>query len=139
MIWEYVLGGQRIHIIQRSRQRLGHVVCPVPLGVETTTSSPSASNHHTSRNTELYCEICHGGGIPQPAKEGDLARRKKSMLLGLALSCRLMYVFPISNPTLPTLPYSTTSIPPTHTYPTLTYSFNTATKNQSKNYTPTQP
>jgi hypothetical protein len=109
------------------------VVCPVPLDAEASTSSPSASasaspspspsTHHTSRNTELFCEICHGGGIPQPAKEGDLARRKKSMLLGLALSCRLMYVYPY----------------PTHTYPTLTYSFNTATKNLSKNYTPTQP
>ncbi|KAJ6044086.1 uncharacterized protein N7446_002283 [Penicillium canescens] len=115
MIWEYVLGGQRIHIIQRSRQRLGHVVCPVPLDVEASTSSPSASasaspspsTHHTSRNTELYCEVCHGGGIPQPAKEADLARRKKSMLLGLALSCRLIYKESIQKLyTHPTLEFS---------------------------------
>jgi hypothetical protein len=114
MIWEYVLGGQRIHIIQKSQQRLGHVLCPLPLNAETTSSasapeslsaSASASrssslssasqlapNHHTRRKSELFCEICHGCGIPQPAKEGDLMRRKKTMLLGLALSCRLMYV-----------------------------------------------
>ena len=89
MIWESVLGDQRIHIIQRSQQRLGHVVCPSPPHEGTKTSSPK---HHTRRNSDHFCDICHGTGIPQPAKEGDLARSKnKVMLLGLALTCRQMY------------------------------------------------
>lgn len=39
MIWEMVLGGMRIHIIQRPNRRMGHVVCP-----------------QTSA-----CDICRGG------------------------------------------------------------------------------
>jgi hypothetical protein len=96
MIWEYVLGGQRIHIIQCSQQRLGHVVCPSPLHKGTETSS----KHHARRNSDQFCDICHGTGIPQPAKEGDLARsRNKVMLLGLALTCRQMYGQDHPNPT----------------------------------------
>lgn len=80
LIWEYVLGSQRLHIIQRSGQRLGHVVCPL----STTSDKIQAAQ---------YCEICIGAGIPQPAKEGDLCRgRNGDMLLGLALTCRQMYV-----------------------------------------------
>lgn len=82
MIWEYVLGScQRIHIVQRSGQRLGHVVCP--LG----TFSESVKTRGNP-----YCEICTGNGIPQPVKDGDLNRgRTRDMLLGLALTCRQMY------------------------------------------------
>ncbi|CRL30568.1 unnamed protein product [Penicillium camemberti] len=97
MIWEFVLADQRIHIIQCSKQRLGHV-----------------SN---------LCEICHGTGISQPAKEADLLRWNKVKLLGLALTCRqiyhesipLLYTLPtleFSNPW--TLPYLLPTIPPSH-------------------------
>ncbi|KAJ5888281.1 hypothetical protein N7495_008322 [Penicillium taxi] len=72
MIWEYVQGGHRLHIIQRSRRRLGHVVCPV--------------------NDHEICKICQGGGISQPAKVGDLRdSRGNGILLGLALTCRQIY------------------------------------------------
>lgn len=47
MIWERVLGGMRLHIIQRSRRRLGYIVCP----------------------QTLLCEICQGG-LPQPVRDG---------------------------------------------------------------------
>jgi hypothetical protein len=89
MVWESVLGNQRIHIIQRSQQRLGYVVCPSPLH-GTRPSSPK--QNHAPRTSEQFCDICHGSGIPQPAKEADLTRaRNKVILLGLALTCRQMY------------------------------------------------
>ncbi|PLB45532.1 hypothetical protein P170DRAFT_439281 [Aspergillus steynii IBT 23096] len=46
MIWELVLGGMRIHIVQRPNRRMGHVVCP----------------------RTKACEICRGG---LPSREGD--------------------------------------------------------------------
>lgn len=46
MIWEMVLGGMRIHIVQRPNRRMGHVVCP----------------------RTKACEICRGG---LPSREGD--------------------------------------------------------------------
>lgn len=82
MIWEFVLADQRIHIIQCTKQRLGHVVCPCTLEPK---SSP-LPRHQNSK-----CEICHGTGISQPAKEADLLRWNKVKLLGLALTCRQMY------------------------------------------------
>lgn len=81
MIWEFVLADQRIHIIQYSKQRLGYVVCPCAL-------EPRSSPKRHTRNSN--CEICHGTGISQPAKEADLLRNKVK-LLGLALTCRQMY------------------------------------------------
>lgn len=85
MIWEYVLSQQRIHIVQCTGQRLGHIVCP--LG--------TASPDKTKTRTVPYCEICTGNGIPQPVKEGDLTRgRPRDELLGLALTCRQMYASP---------------------------------------------
>lgn len=84
MIWEMVMGDKRLHIIQRSQQRLGHIVCPLSI------SATSAKTRCQTR--ESFCEICHGGGIPQPVKEGDLMRgRDGDMLLGLPLACRQMY------------------------------------------------
>jgi len=81
MIWEYVLGSQRLHIIQRSGQRLGHIVCPL---------SENATSDKTRRRVHgNFCEICTGAGIAQPVKDGDLRRR--DMLLGLALTSRQMY------------------------------------------------
>jgi hypothetical protein len=95
MIWGFVLADQRIHIIQVSRQRLGHVVCPCPLDIEKTLRSSSPSSppkHHTRQDSALFCEICHGTGIAQPARESDLVRAgNKVKLLGLALTCRQMY------------------------------------------------
>ncbi|KAJ5184847.1 hypothetical protein N7491_007284 [Penicillium cf. griseofulvum] len=112
MIWGYVLANQRIHIIQ-CKQRLGHVVCPCAL---------SNSQRHTCQNNS-FCEICHGNGISQPAKEANLTRWNKVKLLGLALTCRqiyhesipLLYTLPtleFSNPW--TLPYFLPTIPPEH-------------------------
>jgi hypothetical protein len=80
MIWEYVLGSQRLHIIQRSGQRLGHMVCPLS---ENQTSDKIRHRVHAN-----FCEICTGAGIAQPVKDGDL--RRKDMLLGLALASRQM-------------------------------------------------
>ncbi|KAJ6110636.1 hypothetical protein N7486_002871 [Penicillium sp. IBT 16267x] len=87
MIWEMVLGGQRLHIIQRNNQRLGHIVCP--LG----TRNPTSAKEKTTRQAhDSSCEICHGHGIPQPVKEGDLAHvRRTAKLLSPALTCRQMY------------------------------------------------
>ncbi|KAI3111412.1 hypothetical protein CBS147333_4146 [Penicillium roqueforti] len=118
MIWGFVLAGQRIHIVQCSKQRLGHVVCPCAL--EPRSSPPK---RHTRQNRNLFCEICHGTGISQPAKEADLVRWDKVKLLGLALTCRqiyhesipLLYTLPtleFSNPW--TLPYLLPTIPPEH-------------------------
>lgn len=85
MIWEDVLGGLRLHIIQRSGQRLGHVVCPLSATTGSDRTRRRADTHH-------FCGICTGAGIPQPVKEGDLARgRHGDMSLGLALTCRQMY------------------------------------------------
>ncbi|KOS45360.1 hypothetical protein ACN38_g3746 [Penicillium nordicum] len=114
MIWEFVLADQRIHIIQCTKQRLGHVVCPCTLEPK---SSP-LPRHQNSK-----CEICHGTGISQPAKEADLLRWNKVKLLGLALTCRQIYhesiFFLYTLPTLEfsnpwTLPYLLPTIPPSH-------------------------
>ncbi|KAJ5095817.1 hypothetical protein NUU61_005173 [Penicillium alfredii] len=110
MIWEFALGGLHLHIIQRSGQRLGHVVCP---------ASTSASSKDAP-----FCEICHGGGIAQPVKEGDLVRAgRQDRLLGVPMACRHMYhesihllytlnTFEFSNPW--TLPYLRPTIPTEH-------------------------
>ncbi|OQE13859.1 hypothetical protein PENSTE_c042G03306 [Penicillium steckii] len=84
IIWEYVLGGQRLHIIQRSPQRLACIICPL-----SATDIPGKPSHAGNS----FCEICQGGGIPQPAKDGDLVRagRGNGKLLALALTCRQMY------------------------------------------------
>ncbi|KAJ5601993.1 hypothetical protein N7510_011527 [Penicillium lagena] len=72
MIWEFVLGGHKLHIIQRGGRRLGHVVCP----------------------DEESCEICHGNGIAQPVKEAGpvFSRPGRDNILALPLACRQMYV-----------------------------------------------
>ncbi|KAJ5103272.1 hypothetical protein N7532_003801 [Penicillium argentinense] len=115
MIWELALGGLRLHIIQRSPQRLGHIVCPL--------STATAEQPRTRRAGEVFCEICNGGGIPQPAREGDLARAGRDAdgnLLALALTCRqislestrLLYTlntFEFSTPW--TLPYLRPTLP----------------------------
>lgn len=74
IIWEFVLGGHKLHIIQRCGRRLGHVVCP----------------------DEESCEICHGNGIAQPVKEAGpvLSRPGREIILALPLACRQMYVPP---------------------------------------------
>ncbi|CAG8898161.1 unnamed protein product [Penicillium egyptiacum] len=123
MIWGFVLAGQRIHIIQCNKQRLGHVACPCALEPKPTKTTFSPSKRHTRRNSNLFCEICHGTGISQPAKEPDLVRWNKVNLLGLALTCRqiyhesipLLYTLPtleFSNPW--TLPYLLPTIRPEH-------------------------
>ena len=89
MIWESVLGGHRLHIIQRNPRGLGYIICP--LG----TKQPQKR----ARAGEPFCEICQGGGIPQPVKEADLAQDRRgsvsggigAKLLSLALTCRQMY------------------------------------------------
>ncbi|KAE8149361.1 hypothetical protein BDV25DRAFT_156448 [Aspergillus avenaceus] len=66
MIWEMVLGGQRIHIVQRPDHRMSHVVCPL---------------------TDA-CDICRGD-VPQPVK----GRKAQSIghLLSLPITCKQIY------------------------------------------------
>ncbi|KAJ5641703.1 hypothetical protein N7490_005703 [Penicillium lividum] len=115
MIWEMVLGGQRLHIIQRNNQRLGHIVCPFG------THSDNRARTR-DRDRDPFCEICHGHGIPQPVKEGDLTHNT-TKLLSPALTCRQMYhesihllytlnTFEFSNPW--SLPYMRPTIPAEH-------------------------
>lgn len=94
------LGGQRLHIIQRSGQRLGHVICPLGLGHGAGTgpgadsgSRPRLDSYNkTARGTgQPFCEICQGAGIAQPVKEGDSWGVGCDGLLGLVLTCRQMY------------------------------------------------
>ncbi|KAJ5947804.1 hypothetical protein N7466_000819 [Penicillium verhagenii] len=120
MIWEMVLGAQRLHIIQRNHQRLGHIVCP--LGIHRSTSK--SDNACRARDNSPTCDICDGHGIPQPVKEGDLAHSgRKAGLLSPALTCRQMYhesihllytlnTFEFSNPW--SLPYMRPTIPAEH-------------------------
>ncbi|KKK20791.1 hypothetical protein ARAM_003820 [Aspergillus rambellii] len=68
MIWELVLGGMRIHIVQRTDRRMGHVVCPPPL------TAP--------------CEICRGG-LPPSGREGD--SHISGDLLALSMACKQIY------------------------------------------------
>ncbi|KAJ5676239.1 hypothetical protein N7462_009136 [Penicillium macrosclerotiorum] len=117
IVWEMVLGGLRLHIIQCNGPRLGHIVCPRNTD-DTLNCKPS---------TGSLCEICHGAGIPQPVKRGDAVtmRRQQTgrMLLGLALSCRQIYtesihllyalpIFEFSNPW--SLSYLRPTLPPGH-------------------------
>ncbi|KAJ0419251.1 hypothetical protein BJY00DRAFT_164823 [Aspergillus carlsbadensis] len=70
MIWEQVLSGMRIHIIQRSDRRMGHVVCSL---------------------TDA-CDICRGGLPPSgcsSSKAGD--SRTVSHLLALPMACKQIY------------------------------------------------
>ncbi|KAJ5992325.1 hypothetical protein N7451_008049 [Penicillium sp. IBT 35674x] len=113
-----VLGGQRLHILQRNNKRLGHIVCP--LGTHT----PTSDKEKMRRARGLPCEICDGNGIPQPVKEGDVAHtRRAAKLLSPALTCRQMYqesiyllytlnTFEFSNPW--SLPYMRPTIPADH-------------------------
>jgi hypothetical protein len=68
MIWETLLAGLRLHIIQRSQRRLGFVVCP---------------------QEKDSCEICRGG-LHQPVKDGE--RCSDWPLLSLPMTCKQMYV-----------------------------------------------
>ncbi|RAK97817.1 uncharacterized protein BO80DRAFT_427875 [Aspergillus ibericus CBS 121593] len=62
MIWELLLGGMRIHIVQRANRQMGHVVCP----------------------QTGACDVCRGG-LPG-MKEVDGGR-----LLALARTCKQIY------------------------------------------------
>ena len=61
MIWELVLGGMRIHIVQRPNRQMGHVVCP-----QTGT-----------------CDVCRGG-LP------GMKELENCSLLALAMTCKQM-------------------------------------------------
>lgn len=63
LIWKFVLGGQRLHIIQRTHRRLGYIVCQDP------------------------CEVCRGG-LHQPVKDSDQWLTQN--LLSLPLTCKQM-------------------------------------------------
>ncbi|KAL4766014.1 uncharacterized protein BDW70DRAFT_127095 [Aspergillus foveolatus] len=80
MIWELVLGGMRIHIIQRPDRRMGHVVCP---GAVTKIEA---------------CDICRGG-LPSSSssccsssssREGSRSPQMlmRSNLLALPIVCK---------------------------------------------------
>ncbi|OJJ02449.1 hypothetical protein ASPVEDRAFT_53136 [Aspergillus versicolor CBS 583.65] len=68
MVWEQVLGGMRIHIIQRADRRMGHIVCPA---LEA-------------------CDICRGGLPPSCCKESR-PHIPGSGLLALLLTCKQIY------------------------------------------------
>ncbi|KAL2864175.1 uncharacterized protein BJX67DRAFT_227010 [Aspergillus lucknowensis] len=70
MIWEQVLGGMRIHIIQRSDRRMGHVVCPL---------------------TDA-CDICRGGLPPSgcSSREGGESPMRSDLLV-LPMACKQIY------------------------------------------------
>lgn len=99
------LGNHRVHIIQRSGQRLGHVICPCPID-PAGTRPESGSRPRLGFSGKMsrgvgapICEICHGAGIAQPVKEKEgeglwrvgCAARGRDGLLGLVLACRQMY------------------------------------------------
>ncbi|KAL6229933.1 hypothetical protein BDW75DRAFT_245296 [Aspergillus navahoensis] len=80
MIWELVLGGVRIHIIQRSNRRMGHVVCPSAV-----------------TGTEV-CDICRGGLPPSSSSCCSSTERSRSPqvlmrsnLLALPMACKQLY------------------------------------------------
>ncbi|KAJ5389891.1 uncharacterized protein N7496_000959 [Penicillium cataractarum] len=104
IIWEMALGGRRLHIIQHSGQRLGHVICPLGHDHSASTGSgtgPGAesgsrprldSYNKLARGTgQPFCEICHGAGVAQPVKEGDSWGVGCDGLLGLVLTCRQIF------------------------------------------------
>lgn len=65
VIWERVLGGLRLHIIQRSKRRLGCVICP-------------------RKDT---CDICRGV-LQQPVKSAETC--SKVNLISLLVTCKQM-------------------------------------------------
>ncbi|KAL4912792.1 hypothetical protein BDW62DRAFT_193884 [Aspergillus aurantiobrunneus] len=71
MIWELVLGGMRIHIVQRLDRRMGHVVCPITTGAGA-------------------CDICRGG-LPPSAWNREGGSRLLSGLLALPITCKQVY------------------------------------------------
>ncbi|KAE8551742.1 hypothetical protein EYB25_005632 [Talaromyces marneffei] len=67
VIWEMVLGGLRLHIIQRSKRRLGCVICP----------------------QEDTCDICRGV-LQQPVKSTETCCSNVN-LISLLVSCKQIY------------------------------------------------
>jgi hypothetical protein len=65
VIWEMVLGGLRLHIIQRSKRRLGCVICP-------------------RKDT---CDICRGV-LQQPVKSAET--HSNVNLISLLVTCKQM-------------------------------------------------
>jgi hypothetical protein len=99
-----VVGGHKIHIIQRSGQRLGHVICPLGgHGHRSGAGSGPRPKPRLDFSNKIkiargeggpFCEICQGAGIAQPVKEGDswgVGCAGRNGLLGLVLTCRQMY------------------------------------------------
>lgn len=82
LIWEYVLGGKCIHIVQWANRRMGYVVC---------TDSDGNGNKNTHKVKGKVCDVCQTG-LPSRracAKRGtDTGVRG---LLGVMLVCRQMY------------------------------------------------
>lgn len=65
VIWEIILGGLRLHIIQRSKRRLGCVICP-------------------QKDT---CDICRGV-LQQPVKSAEACLNVN--LISLLVTCKQM-------------------------------------------------
>ncbi|KAL4878367.1 hypothetical protein BJY04DRAFT_111850 [Aspergillus karnatakaensis] len=68
MIWKEVLGGMRIHIIQRTDRRMGHVICPI----------------------SEVCDICRGG-LPPSGCCREKESRATSDILALPMACKQIY------------------------------------------------
>lgn len=83
LIWEYVLGGKCIHIVQWANRRMGYVVCP--------DSDGNGNKDKDKGRKGRMCDVCQTG-LPSRracAKRGtDTASRG---LLGVMLVCRQMY------------------------------------------------
>ena len=116
MIWESVLGGHRLHILQRTNRQLGHIICPLHLSRAGSHAPPPPLTHSASRTKSSsptrpwpcknapvdanvpFCQVCQGAGVTQPVKEaGFFVRSKRALgyadagLLALVLTCRQMY------------------------------------------------
>ncbi|EPS30271.1 hypothetical protein PDE_05222 [Penicillium oxalicum 114-2] len=113
MIWESVLGGHRLHILQRANRQLGHIICPLHLSRAGSHAPPPPLTHSASRTKSSsptrpwpcknapvdanvpFCQVCQGAGVTQPVKEaGFFVRSKRALgyadagLLALVLTCR---------------------------------------------------
>ncbi|BCR91989.1 uncharacterized protein ACHE_70832A [Aspergillus chevalieri] len=76
LIWEYVLGGKCIHIVQWANRRMGYVICPDP--------DPGDKD-------KKMCDVCQTG-LPSRracAKRGTETETRG--LLGVMLVCRQIY------------------------------------------------
>ena len=81
LIWEYVLGGRCIHIVQWASRRMGYALCP---------------NSDGDGNKGKTCDVCQTGLLSRRACAKRGGKTETRGLLSLLLVCRQMYA-PISH------------------------------------------